>query len=58
MRIEVRNVSPKENMFCVSFRLPEGVNDVQRVHKFGAINLAQREELEVDERIAKKSRIS
>eukprot|EP00558_Chaetoceros_sp_UNC1202_P010824 CAMPEP_0197242192 /NCGR_PEP_ID=MMETSP1429-20130617/8021_1 /TAXON_ID=49237 /ORGANISM="Chaetoceros sp., Strain UNC1202" /LENGTH=156 /DNA_ID=CAMNT_0042702173 /DNA_START=1 /DNA_END=471 /DNA_ORIENTATION=+ len=34
---EVRNVSPKKNMYCVSFRLPRGVKDLQRVEDFGPI---------------------
>ncbi|GFH49602.1 hypothetical protein CTEN210_06078 [Chaetoceros tenuissimus] len=34
---EVRNVSPKKNMYCVSFRLPEGVKEVEQVQEFGAI---------------------
>jgi tRNA (guanine37-N1)-methyltransferase len=28
---EVRNVSPKKNMYCVSFRLPKGVRHVEKV---------------------------
>jgi tRNA (guanine37-N1)-methyltransferase len=31
---QVRNVSPKKDMYCVSFRLPEAVRDVEWVHEF------------------------
>ena len=41
MRIEVRNVSPKKNMFCASFRLSEGVKDVQRVDELGADSISK-----------------
>uniref|UniRef100_A0A6S8SY41 tRNA (guanine(37)-N1)-methyltransferase n=1 Tax=Chaetoceros debilis TaxID=122233 RepID=A0A6S8SY41_9STRA len=34
---EVRNVSPKKNMYCVSFRLPDGVKHVDPIIKFGDI---------------------
>lgn len=57
---EVRNVSPKKNMYCVSFRLPEGVKNVERVEEFGAIATKDQNESseEGEEQRAKRPRKS
>jgi tRNA (guanine37-N1)-methyltransferase len=54
---EVRNVSPKKNMYCVSFKLPEGVKHVEQVHEFGDVTSTEEDDGEgEDEPATKKSR--
>jgi len=54
---EVRNVSPKKNMYCVSFKLPEGVKNVEQVHEFDDVTSTEEDDGEgEDEPATKKSR--
>jgi len=54
---EVRNVSPKKNMYCVSFKLPEGVKNVEQVQVFGDVSGINDDYREgEDEPATKKSR--